>query len=278
MTQPATETANLPFVEATMNYVDDSEKRPVTYIAEMGESNRRDEVPDPRIVPVYDARSIADELTLDRNGLELVRDTTAVTDFQDQSQIETIYNPEVERLVKAATGASRVLVFDHTLRVADENRRKAEKLREPVRIVHNDYTDKSGPQRVRDLLPPERAEEALKKRYVYVNVWRSIHGTVEEAPLGICEWQSLEDDDMVLMDLVYSDRVGEIHRTRYNSNHRWLYFPQMKEDEVILLKCFDTERDGRARWTAHAAFDDPSSPPDAAPRQSIETRTIAFYD
>ncbi len=278
MTQPATETANLPFVEATMNYVDDSEKRPVTYIAEMGESNRRDEVPDPRIVPVYDARSIADELTLDRNGLELVRDTTAVTDFQDQSQIETIYNPEVERLVKAATGASRVLVFDHTLRVADENRRKAEKLREPVRIVHNDYTDKSGPQRVRDLLPPEKAEEALKKRYVYVNVWRSIHGTVEEAPLGICEWQSLEDDDMVLMDLVYSDRVGEIHRTRYNSNHRWLYFPQMKEDEVILLKCFDTERDGRARWTAHAAFDDPSSPPDAAPRQSIETRTIAFYD
>ncbi|MEL0011967.1 MAG: CmcJ/NvfI family oxidoreductase [Alphaproteobacteria bacterium] len=278
MTQPATETANLPFVEATMNYVDDSEKRPVTYIAEMGESNRRDEVPDPRVVPVYDARSIADELTLDRNGLELVRDTTAVTDFQDQSQIETIYNPEVERLVKAATGASRVLVFDHTLRVADENRRKAEKLREPVRIVHNDYTDKSGPQRVRDLLPPERAEEALKKRYVYVNVWRSIHGTVEEAPLGICEWQSLEDDDMVLMDLVYTDRVGEIHRTRYNPNHRWLYFPQMKEDEVILLKCFDTERDGRARWTAHAAFDDPSSPPDAAPRQSIETRTIAFYD
>ncbi len=278
MTQPATETANLPFVEATMNYVDDSEKRPVTYIAEMGESNRRDEVPDPRVVPIYDARSIADELTLDRNGLELVRDTTAVTDFQDQSQIETIYNPEVERLVKAATGASRVLVFDHTLRVADENRRKAEKLREPVRIVHNDYTDKSGPQRVRDLLPPEKAEEALKKRYVYVNVWRSIHGTVEEAPLGICEWQSLEDDDMVLMDLVYSDRVGEIHRTRYNSNHRWLYFPQMKEDEVILLKCFDTERDGRARWTAHAAFDDPSSPPDAAPRQSIETRTIAFYD
>jgi len=278
MTQPATETANLPFVEATMYYVDDSEKRPVTYIAEMGESNRRDEVPDPRVVPVYDARAIADELTLDRNGLELVRDTTTVTDFQDQSQIETIYNPEVERLVKAATGASRVLVFDHTLRVADENRRKAEKLREPVRIVHNDYTDKSGPQRVRDLLPPERAEEALKKRYVYVNVWRSIHGTVEEAPLGICEWQSLEDDDMVLMDLVYSDRVGEIHRTRYNSNHRWLYFPQMKEDEVILLKCFDTERDGRARWTAHAAFDDPSSPPDAAPRQSIETRTIAFYD
>ncbi|MBO6783406.1 MAG: methyltransferase [Alphaproteobacteria bacterium] len=278
MGQPAENIKDLPFVEATMNYVDDSEKRPVTYIAEMGESNRRDEVPDPRVVPVYDARAIADDLTLDRNGLAFVRDTTAVTDFQDQAQIENVYNPEVERLVKAATGASKVLVFDHTLRVADEDRRRTEKLREPVRIVHNDYTDKSGPQRIRDLLPPDEAEEMLKKRYVYINVWRSIAGTVEEAPLGICEWQSLAEDDMVLMDLVYSDRVGEIHRTRYNPAHRWLYFPDMTPDEVILLKCFDSETDGRARWTAHSAFDDPTSPADAAPRQSIETRTIAFYD
>jgi len=278
MTMPAQNTADLPFVEATMNYVDDREKRPVTYIAEMGEQNRRDEVPDPRTVPVYDARTIAGELTLDRNGLAFLREASAVTDFQDPDQIETVYNPEVERLVKAVTGASRVLVFDHTLRVADEDRRRTEKLREPVRIVHNDYTDKSGPQRVRDLLPPDEAEAMLKKRYVYINVWRSIHGTVEEAPLGICEWQSLDDDDMVLMDLVYSDRVGEIHRTRYNPNHRWLYFPKMTPEEVILLKCYDTETDGRARWTAHSAFDDPTSTPDAAPRQSIETRTIAFYD
>ena len=278
MTMPARNAADLPFVEATMNYVDDSEVRPVTYIAEMGESNRREEVTDPRTVPVYDARAIAGELTLDRNGLAFTREASAVTDFQDPDQIATVYNPEVERLVKAATGASRVLVFDHTLRVADEDRRRTEKLREPVRIVHNDYTAKSGPQRVRDLLPPDEAETMLKKRYVYINVWRSIHGTVEEAPLGICEWQSLDDDDMVLMDLVYSDRVGEIHRTRYNPNHRWLYFPKMTPEEVILLKCYDTETDGRARWTAHSAFDDPTSPPDAAPRQSIETRTIAFYD
>lgn len=278
MTMPAHDTADLPFVEATMNYVDDSEVRPVTYIAEMGESNRREEVADPRTVPVHDARALAGELTLDRNGLAFLREASAVTNFQDPDQIENIYNPEVERQVKAATGASRVLVFDHTLRVADENKRRTEKLREPVRIVHNDYTDKSGPQRVRDLLPPDEAEAMLKKRYVYVNVWRSIHGTVEEAPLGICDWQSLKDDDMVLMDLVYTDRVGEIHRTRYSPDHRWLYFPKMTPEEVILLKCYDTETDGRARWTAHSAFDDPTSPPDAAPRQSIETRTIAFYD
>ena len=111
-----------------------------------------------------------------------------------------------------------------------------------------------------------------------MNVWRSIKGTVEEIPLGICDAQSLVDDDMILMDLKYKDRVGEIHRTRYSPDHRWVYFPQMQPDELILLKCYDTELDGRARWTAHTAFEDPTSPANAARRQSIETRTIAFYD
>ena len=278
MTMPAYNNENLPFVEAEVNYVVDNGIRPVTYIAEMGESNRRDEVPDKRIVPIYDARPVADQLSLDGNGFAFLHETTAVTDFLDNTQIETVYNPEIEKLVATATGAARVLIFDHTLRVADEDTRTTQKLREPVHVVHNDYTDLSGPQRVRDLLPAAEAEAALKKRFVFVNVWRSIKGTVEEAPLGICDAQSLTDDDMILMDLKYKDRVGEIHRTRYNPDHRWVYFPQMQPDEAILLKCFDSKTDGRARWTAHSAFIDPTSPADAAPRQSIETRTIAFYD
>ena len=278
MTMSAYDNQTLPFVEATVNYVVDNGIRPVTYIAEMGESNRRDEVPDHRTVPIYDARPVADQLTLDSNGFAFQRQETAVTDFLDPSQIESVYNPEVEKIVAAATGASRVLVFDHTLRVADEDTRTSHKLREPVHVVHNDYTDLSAPQRIRDLLPADEAEAALKKRYVYVNVWRSIKGTVEEIPLGICDAQSLVEDDMILMDLKYKDRVGEIHRTRYSPDHRWVYFPQMQPDELILLKCYDTELDGRARWTAHTAFEDPTSPANAARRQSIETRTIAFYD
>ena len=278
MTMSAYDNQTLPFVEATVNYVVDNGIRPVTYIAEMGETNRRDEVPDHRTVPIYDVRPVADQLTLDSNGFAFQRQETAVTDFLDSSQIESIYNPEVEKIVAAATGASRVLVFDHTLRVADEDTRTSHKLREPVHVVHNDYTDLSAPQRIRDLLPADEAAAALKKRYVYVNVWRSIKGTVEEIPLGICDAQSLVDDDMILMDLKYKDRVGEIHRTRYSPDHRWVYFPQMQPDELILLKCYDTELDGRARWTAHTAFEDPTSPANAARRQSIETRTIAFYD
>src|SRR3546814_17563143 len=103
---------------------------------------------------------------------------------------------------------------------------------------------------VRDLLPLEEAEAALRNRYVFINVWRTIAGTVEEAPLAVCDWNSLAEGDLVETDLKYRDRVGEIYRAAWNPDHRWYYFPRMRTDEALLLKCFDTERDGRARWPA----------------------------
>lgn len=265
-------------LDATLNYVRDTGVKPVTHIAAMGESNRREETPDLRTVPIHDGRPFADSYTLDRNGFALVHHDSAVTDFLDPAQVEGVWAREVEAMIRRETGASRVVVFDHTLRVEDEATRTARRTREPVRVVHNDYTEKSGPQRVRDLLPPDEAEAALANRFVFINAWRTIAGEVEEAPLAICDWTSLAEGDFVATDLKYKDRVGEIYRAAWSPNHRWVYFPRMRPDEVILLKCFDTERDGRARWTAHTAFDDPTSPPDAAPRQSIETRAIAFFD
>ena len=50
----------------------------------------------------------------------------------------------------------------------------------------------------------------------------------------------------------------------------------MQADEALLLKCFDSARD-HARFTAHTAFDDETSPPDAPTRESIEVRTFAFF-
>lgn len=281
MTAPATRSqeAGLAAVHATLNYLVDTGTKPVTHIVDEGTGpNRREEMLDARTVPVHDARPIAGRLSLDVNGFALVCHDSAVTDFLDRGQVDGTWTREVEALVANATGASRVLVFDHTLRIEDEAIRTAKHTREPVRVVHNDYTEKSGPQRVRDLLPRDEAEAALAKRYVYVNVWRTIAGPVEEAPLAICDWTSLTEADMVATDLKYRDRVGEIYRTAWRPNHRWYYFPYMTPGEVLLLKCFDTERDGRARWTAHTAFDDPTTPAGAAPRQSIETRTIAFFD
>jgi hypothetical protein len=77
--------------------------------------------------------------------------------------------------------------------------------------------------------------------------------------------------------MVYRDRTGEIYVTTYSKGHRWLYFPRMTPDETILIKCYDTERN-LARFAPHSAFTDPTTPEDAAPRESIEIRTVAFFD
>lgn len=142
--------------------------------------------------------------------------------------------------------------------------------------VHNDYTEKSAPQRIQDLLP-EEAEGLLKQRYVYINVWRPIGHTVIDTPLALCDALSASEDDLILTDLVYKDRVGEIASVRHRPEHHWIYFSRMTPDEVILIKCHDTARDGRARLSFHSAFIDPTAPADAPPRQSIEIRTIAFF-
>jgi hypothetical protein len=77
--------------------------------------------------------------------------------------------------------------------------------------------------------------------------------------------------------LISRDKVGETYRLTFNPGHRWFYFPRLERNEVILLKCYDSKEDGRARFTAHSAFDDPTSPRDAAPRERIEVRALAFW-
>jgi hypothetical protein len=228
-------------------------------------------------LPICDGRPMQPELSLDRQGFALVRDRSAVRNFYDETEVRAVYYAEVERLVAQATGAAKVLVFDHTLRSAAVATRNADGVREPVRRVHNDYTLRSGPQRVRDLLEPEEAELRLRHRFAVINVWRPIKGPLLDAPLALCDARSIAPSDLVANDLVYPDRVGETYAVTYNPQHRWFYFPRMQADEAVLIKCYDSLDDGRARFTAHTAFDDPTTPADAPPRESIEVRTLVFF-
>ena len=228
-------------------------------------------------ITIYNARPVAEQFDLDRQGFELWDYPTAVKDFFDDEEVLNVYYPEMERLVKEATGCSRVLVFDHTIRVGDPDKEATRKVRAPVRNMHNDFTRRSAPQRVRDLLPDE-AEDLLNKRYGSINIWRPIVAPVETKPLAICEYGSISDDDLIAAERHYQGRIGGVYNLSYNPDQRWYYFPKMERDEVVLLKCFDSLEDGTARWTAHGSFDDPNVRPDAPPRESIEIRTLYFYD
>jgi hypothetical protein len=226
-------------------------------------------------VLIRNARLRPQPFSLDREGFTFRPHATAVADLYDEAAIERDYYPEVVRLVTGETGAARVLVFDHTLRTATSSKPDGTSVRQPVLRVHNDYTTKSAPQRIRDLLPDE-AEALLQRRYAFVNVWRPIVGPLEHLPLALCDAQSIEPEDAVTNDLLYPDRVGETYLLRYNPRHRWFYVPRMTGDEVALIKCYDSDP-ARARFSAHSAFQDPNTPADAKPRASIEVRTIAFF-
>ena len=227
-------------------------------------------------VTIGDGRALAGELSLDRNGFVLVRHPTAVRDFFDAAELKSVYSPEIERLVAELSGASRVVMFDHTLRSGDEGEREARLIREPVLSAHNDYTEWSGPQRVRDLLPDE-AETLLKKRFAIIQVWRAINQPIRANPLALADARSIAPGDLLISERRYPNRVGQTYRLKYNAAHRWFYFPQLARDEAIVFKVYDSATDGRARFTPHTSFTDPATPPGAPPRQSIEARTLAFF-
>lgn len=277
-------TPSLPFVETKLNFLPPLEEKPfiLAYTPtdpSLPTTNIKEEWVPTR---VYNARPLiekgvdADEKpTLDREGFALQPHHTHVDDFYNDAQVQENYYPEVIELVKAATGAVDVLIFDHTVRGPKEKGR-----REPVHRVHNDYTIKSGPQRVKDLTSdPEKLATRLSNRFAFINVWRPIsESPVEELPLAVSDARTIKQEDFVASDLIYTDRVGEVYSVRHHPDQRYYYFPHMDKNEALFLKVYDSVDDGKtARFVAHTAFHDPTSPAQPKPRESIEVRTIAFF-
>jgi hypothetical protein len=265
-------------LEATLKYFVDTKVMPVTVVALPGTSDKRigGGASEPHRVRLENGRLHIREFALETTGFRFVRHQTQVSDFYDEDELHRVYYPEMVALIKAEAGAKRVVVFDHTLRTADNELRQAAKIRDVVQRVHNDYTEWSGPQRVRDLMGDE-AEELLQHRFAIVQVWRPIRHPVESWPLAIADARSLSPDQMVVTERRYPDRVGQTSAITWNPAHRWYWFPNMQPDEALVFKTFESQKDGRARFTAHTAFDDPRTPSNARPRESIEIRSLVFF-
>jgi hypothetical protein len=234
-----------------------------------------------RSVRIEDLRPLADALSLDREGFELLHHATAAQDLYDDGEVEKVYYPEIEALLRQVTGASRVVIFDATRRSdAGAGAQNRDGLRGPASRVHVDYTEKSGPQRVKDLLGEAEAARlaASGARVLQINVWRPIRGPVQRSPLALADAASVAPEDLIATDQVFPDRVGEIYHLAYHPEQRWYYAPAMTPDEVLLIKGWDSLDDGRARFTPHGAFDLPDTPESAAPRESIEVRTLVVIE
>jgi len=264
-------------IESTLNYIANDGTKLYTYTGGPGSTEVRSQgTIDPHRMTMHNARPHFGTFDLERDGFRYVDHPTAMKDFFDADEISQVYYPEMVELVKRESGARRVVVFDHTLRTADKSDQEARKIREAVHRAHNDYTEWSGPQRVRDVLPDE-ADDLLKQRFAIIQVWRPIRHPVETDPLAIADARTVSFDDFVISERRYPNRIGQTYVVTHNPKHKWYWLPRMRRDEALVFKVYDSDASGRARWTAHTAFADPTSPPNARPRESIEIRTLAFF-
>jgi len=236
---------------------------------------------EPYDVDIENLRGKEDSVALDTAGFQYFNAPAKYTSFSSDAEVEAEYYPESIELLKKLTGASRVVLFDHTIRrrrpgEVDDSPQK----RQPVAGVHVDQTTASAIARVHRHLPPADAESLLKRRFQIINLWRPIRHVALDHPLTLCDYRTVDvKTDLVATDLKYPDRNGETFNVKYNPSHKWKYLRGMTPEEIVLIKCFDSIQDGSvAVLTPHTAFNDPSTPSDAPLRESIELRALVFYD
>ena len=266
-------------ITAKFNYVVDTGVPPVRYIdwPEMAH-NAVEPIYKQHEMRVLNGRPLRGSFNMDTHGFVFAGHVTRVNDFTIETGRKNVYDAEVQALIKLHSGASDVLVFDHTLRVSDENLQKAMDARPTVKGVHNDYTETSAPRRLREIVGDAEAERRFTKRWAIIQVWRPIRGDVMMDPLGICDGRSIPRKGFIRVERRYKDRTGEVYHIAHNPAHEWFWFPRMTRNEALVFKVFDSDERVPSRFTAHSAFDDPATPANAPSRESIETRCFAFFE
>ena len=265
-------------VEADLNYIVDNGQEPILYVDWPEEEHN--EVPpvfEERKCSITDGREKISEFNISTYGFTFLHSPSRVSNFYDPIEIKNIYQKEVENLISSQTNASEVIVFDHTFRTANKNVAEKNDTRAPVMSVHNDYTENSARQRVIELLPKEKASTCLEGRFGIVQKLRPIRHSVKSEPLAICDGRTIPGDGFVKLQRRYSYRTAETFHISFNPNHHFYYFPEMTPEEVLVFKVFDSDLSQNVRFTAHTAFNDPNTLPNAPKMESVESRALVIF-
>ncbi|KAI2619884.1 hypothetical protein GGR54DRAFT_639649 [Hypoxylon sp. NC1633] len=249
-------------------------------IADNTVKNERPHVP--QQVIVRDVTGEEAKYTLDEQGFQFVRHTSKLSGlsaFQDDDLVKAEYYAESVQLLKDLTGASRVFIFDHKTRCGPSNWHKLGKgnrsSRGPLLRAHVDQSY-AGAELVLRRWFADEADELVKKRYQIINIWRPIR-PIHKNPLAVADARSIADTDLAAAAIIYPADRDETWTIRPAVHHRWHYKRAQRPDEVLLIKCFDSDVGVPARRAPHSAFDDPAAA-DAEDRESIEARALVFYD
>jgi hypothetical protein len=268
-------------VRALVNYLEDGVSDSVWYAQDSWRSHMPLRM---ETMEIEDVRPVRDRLSLDREGIVLVDAPCSVKDFRDREAASQAYLPELEEQVRAATGARRVVISKNWVhRHSDRSERFGEAgTTYPGRYAHIDYSDESGPAAARQWLGEDPDAEALfKGRFAIFNLWRPLSEPPQDCPLCMADATSVAARDLAVSHIVIGppDREMRIQTNMvvHNPAHRWVYFPDMHRDELLIFRGYDSDPD-KSRRVPHTAFDDPSAGEDAPPRESIDIRCVAFFD
>jgi len=259
-------------IEAELLFTKKSRVKPSYTMQPMGQPSIRNGEFELKTVQIEDARAQIPAPALDGFGFELVADPVNVEVFADEAAVADRYYPAIERLIRQETGCRAVHIFDHTIRSS----KPASGVRGTAGHTHNDYTESSFMQ-IWEGVRDEYESFFPFGRLMQLNAWRPINEPVLVCPLTVVDGASVREKDFIACDIVYPDRTGEIYELAHHKGQQWYYYPEMRRDEVLLIKGYDTCRDGRARYAPHTAFSHPCEKPDDPHRLSIEVRTIAIF-
>ncbi|KAF4609918.1 hypothetical protein D9613_010245 [Agrocybe pediades] len=244
-----------------------------------GERKKNYQREDKQII-IENLRGKEDSVSLDTAGFQFFHAPVTHKTFSNDEEIQREYYPESVELIKKLTGASRVEIFDHTVRRRNPEQVDAPGNRQPAPQAHVDQSAAAAVARVHRHLPESEAPELLKKRFQIINLWRPISHPAWDWPLALCDYRSVNpENDTVPVALLFPHRKGETLGVKYSPNQKWKYLYGMTSDEIVLIKCADSIQDGSvAVFTPHTAFEDPATPKGSPFRQSIELRALVFYD
>jgi len=271
-------------VEAEINYLETGVTDSIWYAADSWRSH----MPlNAQVMRIEDVRPARHGLSLDREGICLADAPCGVKDFLDREAAAKVYVPELEEVVKAVTGASKVVVGRMWVhRHSDRSERFGEDgTTFPGRYAHIDYSDLTGPATARQMLGGDQeADRLLQGRFAIFNLWKAISEPPQDTPLAVCDATSVAAEDLLISHIVLGppqedpakESKLQTNMVQHNPNHRWVYFSGMTRDELLIFRGYDSDP-ARFRRVPHTAFDDPSAGPHAPPRESIDIRCVAFF-
>lgn len=236
-------------------------------------------------LPIMDASDLADAPRLEREGFQTVRLDHRGIDYRDPEQIETLWKPAICRLVKQVTGADAVAdwAFGARFSERDESAKRSD-VSNPARRVHGDFSPTEFGREIRHGMAAEAVRKAAQgrtlARWIGINVWQTISPPPYDTPLAVCDTRTVRPGDLVIgkgSAPSMPEISIELPLFAFSERHRWYYYSAMEPDEVLLFSGIDSAAPDSWRLVPHTAFDNPTCPQDAPPRNSIEMRTMALF-